>query len=400
MMSLAAEMPISLTDLPSELLAHIVSYAENLRTLSCLALTCRKLHEYIDSNDSYRAFVQSRYPSYHIPPSWKQAAHGLTTLSRALDRKSIVARCIRPPPDPNQPRPRGQPRRPRGQTMGYQPVIDSYESWTGSDWTSRRQVLAWGAGAELVVRVTWMGKGLQEEWQAARRNPQRLKEFDQHRHRSRWWRILGPWHRDGPDDITAIKILRDPHRPRSHCEYVIIGRANGELDMISIDHNARDAWKRETCFIGEGQHFIRSISVSPAEQPLLAACINELTIAIYSIPTGRACAGRDGELPLGKIQLDSPGDSCRAWLVVFLRQNLLAVSVGPSIEPIRIFDARPGAISSHPLRTLSIHEKWMEGVTTIPRGTVNALVPLPQSSPVVGEEGDLFLSGGYDGTVR
>lgn len=389
-------MPISLEDLPLELLAQIVSYAENLRALFCLALTCRKLHKYIGSNEGYRAFVQSRYPSYHTPPSWKQAAHGLTTLSRAWDRKSIVARCIRPPLDPS----KRQRRRPRGQTMGYQPVIDSYECWTESDWTSRRQVVAWGAGAELIIRVRWMRKGVEEEWQSARRNQRGPKEFDPHRHRPSWWKILDPSHKDGHNDITAIQLLRNAQKPLGHREYVIVGRASGELEMVSIDHEVPVAWQREVGFFGEGQYYIRSLSVNSAEQPLLAACIDELTIAIFSIPTGHIRAGHAAVLPLGKIQLNPSEESCRAWSIVFLRQDRLAVSVGPSVEPIWLFEVRPDAIPSNPFRTFAIHEKWMEGVTEIRRGTVNPIVPLPQCSLAGRSEGDLFLSGGYDGITR
>jgi hypothetical protein len=51
--------------------------------------------------------------------------------------------------------------------MGFQPVIDSYEDWTADKWSSRKEVLALGAGAELVVRLKTMGDRAEQMWQLA-----------------------------------------------------------------------------------------------------------------------------------------------------------------------------------------------------------------------------------------
>ncbi|KAI4187931.1 MAG: hypothetical protein LQ348_003994 [Seirophora lacunosa] len=383
-------MPKSLEDLPPELLAQIVSYSANARTLCCVALTCRKLHEFFQSNEGYRAFVQRRFPSIQTPPCWKDAAHGLTTLSRAWDRKSIVARCIRPPQGPWKPRFQDQ-RRARGQTMGYQPVIDSYGIWTDTDWKSRKEILARGAGAELTIRLKWMGSGIEEQWQSARRNNESTLEFDQHHHRSKWWTVKDPLVREGQDDITAVKCLKHWQKPLSNREYIIVGRASGKLDMLSIDYDTPDEWRYESHFITEEQH-IRSASVSSAEQPLLAACISDRTVTIYSVSTGH-----DFLPPLGKIQVTDPNVSefNWVWYTTFLRQDRLAVSLGPSTAPIQIFDVRPRAIPSHPIRTFSIQEKSREGRIGLLKASISSLVPLPSAS-----EGNLFLSGGYDGIIR
>ena len=379
-------MPSSLEDLPPELLSQIVSQADNARSLRSLALCCTKLHNYIES-DGYRAFIQSRYPCIPTPPFWKDATHTLTTLSRAWDCKSFVAQCLRPTPERARPRPQNNGRRVRGQTMGYQPVIDSYECFTGSHWTSRREVLAWGAGAELVVRIKWMGPEIEEEWQKVRRNGADIKEFDQHHHRSRWWRIREASHSDGRDDITAIKLLRDPQKPLSHYEYIVIGRASGELTMISIDPQVQDAWKMETRFLTNAQS-IRSASVSSAKQPLLAACVSDQVVAIYPIVTGH-----DSVSPLGRIQITTSESSCRVWSTVFLRGDRLALGIGPSVEPIQVFEIRPDAISSEPIRRFTV-----KGCPT--KGTIYPVVPLPRPSSSTALEGDLFLSGGHDGIIR
>ncbi|KAL8938438.1 MAG: hypothetical protein Q9211_003201 [Gyalolechia sp. 1 TL-2023] len=279
--------------------------------------------------------------------------------------------------------------------MGYQPVIDSYESWIGSDWTSRREVLAWGAGADLVIRIRLMGSDTEEKWQSTRRSKdskQNRKGFDQHHHRPQWWRVTSPSHRDGQDDITAVKLLRDGQKPLGHREYVIIGRANGELDMASIDRGIRDTWKMETRFLTDGR-IVRSASINSAEQPLLAACIGDHSVAIYSIS-----AEDDPVPPLGRIQITPSENSCRVWSTVFLRQDRLAISLGPSVDPIQIFEIKPDAISPQPIRRFAIHENCFKGYPT--RGSVYPLAPLPRSSSSDALEGDLFLSGGHDGITR
>lgn len=280
--------------------------------------------------------------------------------------------------------------------MGYQPVIDSYESWKRPDWASRIEVVAWGAGAEIVLRVKWMGQDVEEEWQAARRNKASTDEFDQHHHRLKWWKIKYPSHRDGHDDVTALQLLRDSQKPLSDSEYIVVGRASGELEMLSIDHQISDAWKREARFITEGQH-IRSASVNSAEQPLLAACVSHHVVAIYPV------AAEDSPIPpLGKIHLTQLNPSeglSRAWFTTFLREDRLAISFGPSLEPIRVFEINPDTIPSHPFRTFSISEGGKARCAT-PIDIVYPLAPLPRSPFAGAADGDLFLSGGYDGTIR
>lgn len=384
-------MPISLEDLPPELLVQIVSHTDSARTLVAIALSCTKLYSFIE-RDGYRAFVQNRYPSIQTPPLWKDATHALTTLSRAWDRKSLVARCLQPPQDPAERRPPNHTRRARGQTMGYQPVIDSYECWIGPNWTSRREVLAWGAGAELVIRIKWMGLDIPEESQATKKSKDSKDGFDQHHHLSQWWRVRSSSYKDGQDDITAVMLLRDEQKPLAHCEYIIIGRANGDLNMISIDRGVRDTWKMEAQFLTDGR-IIRSASINTAEQPLLAACIGDHAVAIYPISTAY-----DPMPPLGKIEISPSENSCRIWSAVFLRQDRLAIGLGPSVEPIQVFEIKPGAIFSQPIRTFAIHENCFKGYPTV--GSVYPLVPLPRSLTSSALDGDLFLSGGHDGIVR
>lgn len=379
-----------LQDLPPELLAHIVFYLDTAQSLVSLAASSRKLYYYVQ-DDGYQAFVQSRYPSISTPPLWKEAAHGLTTLSRAWERKSLIARCIVPPvlDKSRRPYPRERSRR---QTMGYRPVIDSYETFVGSSWTSRREVLAWGAGAELVLRVKWKGPEVEKEYLHAIRNKEDVASFDQYHHKVRWWRVKDSTHQDGKDDITAINLLKDSQKPSPSSEYLVVGRATGELTMISVDHKSEGLWQTKTRFSHRGQT-VRFATVSSAVEPSLAACIGDHTIAIYAVKSDN-----ESVEPLRLIQIQpSPNKACRLWSTVFLRQDRLAVGLGPSTEPIQVFDFGCEAIPSKPFRTFSVEN---ENAKYDVRLTVYSLAPLPPSSRGLESEGDRFLSGGFDGAIR
>ncbi|CAO1604686.1 hypothetical protein XANCAGTX0491_008230 [Xanthoria calcicola] len=384
-------MSMSLENLPPELLGNVVSYIDEVKILLRLTLTCKKLHDFIE-RDGYRIFVQTRYPP-PIPPFWKDATHALTKLARAWEQKSLIPRYIKPPQDADKPRARQPGSRTRGQTMGYQPVIDSYEAWIGPDWSSRRETLAWGAGSDLVLRVKWMGPEVESRWR--RTPPGQSESFDQHHHESTWWQISEPELLSGRDDITTINLLRNEQRPSSDAEYTVVGRASGGLDLVSTKHKDPRSWKRETRFETDGQT-VRAVSVNKAIPPLLAACLGDRIIAIYHIVIG-------GEGPvqcLGKIHFDSLKSPCRLWSTVFLRHDRLAVSLGPHVEPIRVFEIQPDSIPSKDLRRFSFtelrHGQHAPGKPT----TAYALAPLPRSSCPSESEGDLFLSGGYDGTIR
>lgn len=136
-------MALRFDQVPPELLVQIVSHCETATTLLSLSLTCKRIHDFIEK-DGFRVFAQSRFPSFKTPPYWKDAAHGLTTLSRNWDRKAFLARRIEPYNEPHLTRKpiRGMPPS-RNQTMGYQPIIDSHEEWIGGDWSSRKETVVW-----------------------------------------------------------------------------------------------------------------------------------------------------------------------------------------------------------------------------------------------------------------
>ena len=369
----------SLEGLPVELLARIVSYIENAQTLLRFSLCCKKLHGYIE-HDGYRVFTQSRFSSGQLPAAfWKEATRALTTRSQAFSRKSLVARQLKPKistPEPHAHR--GNERRHRGQTMGYQPVIDSYESWAGNDWTSRREVLAWGAGSELFLRCKKTGKETGS---------------DEYRCRTTWSVVKDPIYQDGRNDITTVNLLRPTQKPADSSEYVVIGRASGELDLISVGIKSSGSWRPKTRFLTQGRH-VRSASINATATPLLAACLGDHTIALYLVNS--TCNNRTD--PIGEIEVASPMTSCRIWSSAVLQRDRLAVGLGPSNEPIQIFEVRPDGISNKPVRKFPLNEGY--SIANGELRTVYPLVGLPRSSSAGGADGDLFLSGGVDGITR
>lgn len=381
----------SLAELPVELLDQIVGHFETARALARFSLTCKRLHEYVEK-DGFRAFVHGSFPSIQTPPYWKDAAHALTTLSKAWDRKALVARYIYPEKDVIQlPRRQGHlplTGRPREQTMGYRPVMDCYEDVSGSSWMSRKEVLAWGAGSELIVRVKSMGKDTERAWHCSSKDV-RATEYDHFRHRSKWIRYKEDSHHDGREDITSVNILRPWQKPTDDTEHVIIGRASGELACVSLATQSRTL----THFVTDGRP-VGSADVSSSSEPILAACLSNDTLAVYPVNSESPDAD-----PCAELEVTPVSTIARTWTTRFLNPNRLAVGIGPCPSPILVYDiCNPRA----PIRRFTIPQ---DHATVDPRqksppiSSVYAIAPLGPSLQASGSAGDIYLSGWYDGAV-
>ncbi|KAL8793585.1 MAG: hypothetical protein Q9195_003848 [Heterodermia aff. obscurata] len=392
-------MPLSFESLPTELLLQIVAYCNTARTLLQLSLTSRKLNQFVQ-NDGFRVFVQSRFPSLQTPPFWRDAAHALTTLSRNWDRKAFIARSIFPPEPQSLERSPGaswlQRQRKRSQqTMGYQSFIDSYERWTGGNWRSRHEVVTWGAGAELMMRSKKTGDLAEKEWHSRERT-QNHTFLDQHHHMHDWFVYKEHGVIDGRDDITSVNLLRGVG---DGPERVLIGRANGTLDQVSI--SAPKASSMVLCTYATGGRPVRSATLNAAPRPILAACLADNAIALYpSDAIAKHIA------PLDEVTAVPPGAPGRTWSSRFLCRNRLAVGHGPSDHPILVYEISQTGFSQAPLRTFDIQPDTAAEESNGPVSTnsvhtsVYPIVPIDPSSAASGAEGDIFLSGGYDGNIR
>ena len=389
----------TLAALPPELLAQIVEHIDTARAILHLALTCRKAHAFVES-DGFRVFVQSRFP--HIkPPSepsllfWKEAALGLTSLAKNWDRKAFIAWSINPQKevsrDLRSQRSRGRTAQ-AGQTMGFTPVIDSYESWYGGDWTSRKEVIAWGAGAALCMRKKIMGDNEKHEWQPPDNTS--LKGMNSHRQRYAYTIYNESGAIEGLDDITSVNLL--PQQSLNDNEQVITGRASGGLALISLSTDTTQT-KVISSYETLGRP-VRSAATKLEGSALLAACLSDSTIALYPIDTVT-----NHVIPISRVSGSSSYQS-RTWSSRFLGHDRLIVGLGPSQEPIHVYNIGRGDVSQENLRMLDVDDFSAHAQIDLPGDnavrsatSVYSLAPIDVSSSAGRAEEGVFLSGSYDG---
>ncbi len=394
----------SLANLPSELLAQVVAHIETARILLHLSLTCRRLRRFVE-RDGFRVFVQTRFPyiqssySLHGSSFWRDAAHGLTTLQRNWDRKAFIARRIKHDPETHYDRPGQRTHRRSRQTMGFIPVIDSYETWYGGDWDSRKEVVAWGAGAGLVMRVTTMGNKAEDMWGTGTDTRKLPRCLDVHGHNIDWTVYNETNVRDGRDDITYLNLL--PQQILGDPEQVIIGRASGGLSRVSLSPNLSIDQAEVVASYETGCRSVRSAARNASNQRLLAACLSDSAIALYPLDTPHRQVK-----PVGEVSAVPAKASERTWSSHFLNHNRLAVGFGPSEKPIQVYDIGCGQLTDKNVRSLALSDTEAGASIDGPdmvhllATSVYSLAPIPTCSLAGGGDGEVFLSGAYDGLTR
>jgi WD40 repeat protein len=399
-----------LQDLPLELLNQIVSELPSARDVSHLSKSNRALHRYV-KNVGWKVFVQTRFPSMPIRTNWQKAAHSLTSSSRNWDRKAFLAHNVEPSnfivklPSREL---ETQWRKPRTQTMGYRPVIDSYEELTGKLWEDRKQVLAWSAGSELVLRVKELGgKSLTPERRGT------YSYFDHHGHRTRWFTYKPPKAIEGSDDITSLKLLTKPYREEnpstSATEHIILGTASGKLFLSHLELDRSSNNTLGSVFETDGRS-VRSADVSPSTQRLLAASLADTSIVLYKVPQYLYSAPDVYEKVdpfCERSVLLEDGKGYRIWSTRFLSDGLLALGLGPSTKPVHVYQVTNDGLSRDPIRKLGIDwPAWAcdDRVEANPakekQSSIYPIIPLPATTSAGHAQGEVFLSGGYDGIIR
>lgn len=389
----------TLATLPPELLAQIIVHIGTARALSHLASTCRKAHAFVEK-DGFRIFVQTRFP-YIKPPNkpspsfWKEAAHGLTSLSKNWDRKAFIAWSINSQEevylDDRGQRSRGRPAQ-AGQTMGFTPVVDSYEAWYGGDWASRKEVVAWGAGAALFMRSNILGKNKRHRWHASDNRPSKGMNTRKQRYAYATYNEKGA--DEGLDDITSVNLLW--RQNLSNHEQVIIGRASGGLSLISLSTETSQS-KILSSYETQGRP-VRSAATESESSSLLAACLSDSTIALYPID-----AKISQVHPISQVSAN-PSNQSRTWSSRFLGNDRLVVGLGPSKQPLHVYNVGQGEILQEKVRTLELSDISgdarldLQGDNGVRSATsIYSLAPIDASSSAGRAEGDVFLSGAYDG---
>lgn len=388
----------TLTDLPPELLDHIAEYLPTAHSLSSLAATSKSLNAFVEK-DAWSTFNRTRFPSLAPPQTskcGKSVARTLTTTSRAWDRRAFISRYIEPFGDirafpGNQKIERWK--RPRGQTIGFTPQLDCFEE-VGSTWYNRKEVLAFSAGSEICVR---------------RRGSNWPSDGDTGGNLHSSWTIHKPPDAvEGRDDVTSLHLLRPQEETNgSDGLRLIAGTANGDLRLVQLSKDAADEVVRAD-FNTQGLPIRSSSALQHSDhQRLLAASLDDTRICLYPIDKVESNVE-----PISTIELQRPTNghrTYRAWSTSFLSSHHLAVGLGPSEEPIHIHALTESGLHKDPLRKFSLQNDLdkLEGEITLcgfakkSTSSVYPIVPLPpSSSSFAGGDGNVFLSGAYDGVIR
>ena len=310
----------TLTDLPPELLDHITSHLPTAQSISRLSKTSKSLYTYTEQS-AWATFNRTRFPSLHpaSTPSARQTARTLATLSKSWDRHAFLARYVEPTgPIHSYPGAKKVERwkRPRGQTIGFTPQLDVYES-IGARWQDREETLAFSAGAEVCVR--------KRSWREGRESVK--------------WMTYRPLSAvEGRDDVTVLHLLRPEEGQEGAPQRVVSGTANGDLWILSLPEGEKGDVPI-TYFVTQGLP-VRSSSLlqRPDTQPLLAASLGDDRISVYPVDPGQAKIA-----PLSSVEIPQPKTTNgerhrhqRIWSTTFLSPQHLAVGIGPSTTPLPV----------------------------------------------------------------
>ncbi|KNG44764.1 hypothetical protein DDE82_001534 [Stemphylium lycopersici] len=384
----------ALDTLPNEILSLITNHLDRPRDVLHLSLTCRRLCEFAKL-DGWKALLKGRFGLGGLDSDARNSVHGLTTLYRNWNRRGLVAAYLEPTDkatNMNTWRPERW-RGPQGQTMGYQPSIDSYEEIYGG-WAERREVLAWSAGTHIVMRIKETGASVErirQREEGAEQATDQTWAYDNFKHLNTWFTYKIPDSFEGRDDITNLKLLRPHQRDMAH-EDIMFGTASGELSLLSVNPDLGETQLQQYDTAIRG---INDFSVSSLEAPMVAAALADSSLALYSL--NRDHTSQEIIAPSSEVKtiLDAPFG--RLWSCQFLSDDKVAVGWGPSTQPILVYHIGPDGLSSEPFRCFDMTTS--NGANMRPT-SVYPILPIPHVANSGSEGGNTFLSGSYDGLIR
>ncbi|KAF3051713.1 hypothetical protein E8E11_003883 [Didymella keratinophila] len=372
----------TLSTLSNEIISIIASHFDRPRDLLHLALTSKRLSQFAIL-DGWKALLKGRFHINGLDTDARNSVHGLTTLYRNWCRKGFVARYLEPSAETKSLN-TWEPatwRGPRGQTMGYQPSIDSYEETLGS-WDRRREVLTWSAGTQIVMRVKESGSMKDDE---AKHDTKTIDSFG---HANSWYTYKIPDSDEGRDDITSLRLLRS-HQKEQGFESMVFGTASGLLARLDVD--AQQSQTIEQGF-DTLDRSVGALTVSSSSTPLLAATLGDTSMSLFPLDcdvSEQAIEGVSEVTPT--IQGARTG---RIWSCNFLSDDKVAIGIGPSSEPIQVYKITSDGFLSDPYRLLTL------GTSRSSQTSIYPILPVSNRSTGGSEAGNIFLSGGYDGIVR
>jgi WD40 repeat protein len=369
----------TLSTLPNEIISIIVSHFDRPQDLLHLALTSKRLSNFAIL-DGWKALLKGRFHISGLDTDARNSVHGLTTLYRNWRRKGFIARYLEPSIETtslNTWEP-AQWRGPRGQTMGYQPSIDSYEETLGL-WKRRREVLTWSAGTQIVMRVKESGSKKGDD------TKHNTKTIDSFGHVNTWYSYKIPDGDEGRDDITSLRLLR-PHQKEQGFESMVFGTASGLLTRLDVDAQQSQTIEQNFDTLDRS---VGALTVSSSGTPLLAATLGDTSLSLF--PLDCDVSEQDIEAVSEVTPTIQGGRTGRIWSCNFLSDDKVAIGIGPSSQPAQVYQITADGFLSDPYRSLSL------GTSRSAQTSIYPILPVSGHNP---EAGNVFLSGGYDGIVR
>ncbi|KAI5294674.1 hypothetical protein KEM52_003464 [Ascosphaera acerosa] len=288
--------------LPPEILYDVAAHAHSAGDILALSQASRRVHDLVAA-DGYRclqALIRARVPGVaaRVPPIWRDAVRALTAREQALEARAIHARLLVVPPSILRAGSNRKGRRRDRPTIGFRPPVDSYEHWCGTQsWNDRKEVFAYGAGADLIVRVKHIGR--HQDWveegiaAAAEGGPRGLSTGDTA------WSIYGASEQaHSLDDITGVHLIAQRGSVDAG-EEVIYARRRGDLQRVVVEPAAPDAPKVRQRFVTDADSYVYGTDVDETGSTL-AATEEKGAIRLYHLddqsPTvvPFACVERDG----------------------------------------------------------------------------------------------------------
>lgn len=296
--------------------------------------------------------------------------------------------------------------------MGFQPMIDAYEEWTGASWTSRRELLAFSAGAEVLLRVKDYGSRRARGAKESRMNgafPDARGGYSN----VHWTTYKPPDTIQGLDDITCLRLLRSLDHVRSYQaadghEPIIFGTAKGDLKLMKLPlvDDSEDMRVITSIKFDTKKRPVRSIDLT-ADGSRLAACLSDAALAVYPISIDN-----ENTTTLPSSEIDAlgirAGPSKRLWSTRWLSSDQLAVGLGPSDKPLHVYQVTESGLDAEPIRKFGIDgSEWgcddrvdLRPESAKRTSSVYPIITLPTTAQSGDSPGDVFLTGCYDGIIR
>lgn len=383
----------TLSALPNEILSLIASHLERPRDLLYLSLASRSLSEFVKL-DGWKAFLRGRFGINGLDSDAQTSVHGLTTLYHNWDRRGLFTKYLEPSikvTSLNNWRP-VQWRDPRGQTMGYQPCIDSYEEMYGG-WRERREVLAWSAGTQIVVRIREAGSGIDKIRQLKGHLAESADQnwgYDNFGHLNSWYSYKIPESLEGRDDITSLKLLRTHQRDLAY-ETIVYGTASGALSALSVSPDQAETVQQHYDTNGRA---VSSVAVSSSTSPMMAATLGDFSMSLYAMNHDRR-----SDMPIQPLSEGTQvAKNSRLWSCNFLCDTKVVVGLGPYHEPVQVYEITPDGFGPTPVRTFNLDHP--NSRANLRETCVYPTLPLPHDAYGGSKAGQTFLSGGSDGIIR